>query len=519
LSGQEVRLDVQLSSGMRVTGVVVNEAGAAVAEARVRIDGGGDMSSGSVTTDANGNFNFEAMAPGRYTFTASKAEYATGIARDVDITTGAPVRVTLTTGGTIYGHVRGLSDSELVKATVLASSPSGRSRAPVDYAGNFRIEGSPVGTVRVAAEVGGIGGGRTSAAQSVQVEPGSSVNVDIDFKSDTSVRGRVTRNGVPLVGAMVNFAPREARAQTASSTPTDESGSYTATGLEDGLYNVRVVDMKRMATYGSTYEVRGSGTYDIDVKPTTLRGRVLDAATDEPIAEAIVRVRPEATDPMSMRMVSTDSTGAFLIEDITAGRYHATVEKEGYGSGVADIIIEENNTEPLEMKLSKNSGVTMKVVDARDGRDLDATIEVRDAQNRIVYDDPFRFGPGSTGALRLPLAPGQYRAIIFASGYATRSLTVVSPSQPTIGLTPGGTLVIKSSRSALQRARLVDGAGQGVYVRFRSTYFTIDGSPGVTTLQNVAPGTYTLQVLSTGDVVLSSTQVTVVEGQSVEVGM
>jgi hypothetical protein len=46
-----------------------------------------------------------------------------------------------------------------------------------------------------------------------------------------------------------------------------------------------------------------------------------------------------------------------------------------------------------------------------------------------------------------------------------------------------------------------------------SPFFTIDPSPGVTQLDNVAPGTYTLQVLGPQDQVVSSEQVVVGEGQ------
>jgi hypothetical protein len=44
----------------------------------------------------------------------------------------------------------------------------------------------------------------------------------------------------------------------------------------------------------------------------------------------------------------------------------------------------------------------------------------------------------------------------------------------------------------------------------------IDPSPGVTILENIAPGAYTLEVLGAGDRVESTGRVTVSEGQRAE---
>src|SRR5207253_11407151 len=101
-SGKEVRGDVQLSSGLRIYGNIVTEGGAPVADALVRASSASDSMFGrEAHSDANGNFQFEGLAPGHYTFNAAKSGYASGITRDVDVSTGAPERVTMKSGGTI----------------------------------------------------------------------------------------------------------------------------------------------------------------------------------------------------------------------------------------------------------------------------------------------------------------------------------------------------------------------------------------------------------------------------------
>lgn len=515
LSGRDARLDVQLSSGMRLTGVVTTEGGVPVADASVRALSAASGGFGrSTQTDAGGGFQFEGLAPGHYTFSASKNGYADGSVRDVDISSGAPVRITLKTGGVIYGHVTGLTDSELAHASVEARGAAGSASAPVDSTGNYRIEGAPTGTVRVQAEVSrGFGENRTAPIKSAQLDSGGTAQVDLEFLSQTTIRGRVTRDGKPLGNAMVAFFPRNAQSQTNSQTTTDESGNYTINGLQDAQYTVNVVDLQRLNPYSTTYTVKGSSTFDIDIRTTTLRGRVLDAATGEPLAEARIQLRKSGSgeSPFSTRGATTNSSGAFTLESVTPGSYVVTADKDGYGNDVRDVVVTDTASDDVELKLASNSGINLKVVDARDGRTLSANATVYDAQNRVVYDEPFRFG-GGADTIHLTLSPGSYRAVISAMGYATRSVSLTSPSNQTVPMTPGGTIVVRLGGGESQRARLVDSTGQP-YVRpmSRNAVFMLD-SPGTTTLPNVAPGTYTLQLLDPNDAPVKSQSVVVVEG-------
>ena len=84
--------------------------------------------------------------------------------------------------------------------------------------------------------------------------------------------------------------------------------------------------------------------------------------------------------------------------------------------------------------------------EARDNRALSANvIQVVDAQGRQVDSGPMmRFGGGSAEPVKLALAPGTYRVTLSAMGYATQTVNVVSPSSPTILMSPGGTVVMVS---------------------------------------------------------------------------
>jgi protocatechuate 3,4-dioxygenase beta subunit len=520
LSGRETRLDAQLSSGRSVMGQVVSEAGGPVADATVSASSAAEgFGQRTARSDAGGNFQFEGLAPGHYNFTASKNGYAQGWTRDFDISTGTPVRVVLKSGGIITGHVAGLAERDLANATVTASNTNGSASSPVDAGGNYRIEGAPTGSVRVSARTGQMFGGgmKTSPVQTVQLEPGGTATADLEFKNDTVVRGRVSRNGRPVPNAMVAFFPKNGRVATGASASSDGNGAYEISGLQDAQYTVQVVDMDRITPFTTTYEVKGSGTFDIDVTGASVRGRVTDATSGQPVADAHVEIRARGNESfLAGRGAQTDGAGNFAMESVAAGTYTATVEKSGYGSDTKDLTVSTSDAD-LQFKISPSSGVTLRVVDARDQRLLMANVHIVDAMGRDI-DPPF-FRPGSPEPLKLSLAPGTYRITVGAMGYASRMVSVTAPSDQIVALTPGGTLVIRSKASTTQRARLVDGSGN-VYMRsFAQSTFMLDPSPGATTINNIAGGVYRLEILDSRDAVVNTTAVTVVDGQQVEVAI
>ena len=518
------RLDVQLSTGVRLTGTVTTENGAPVADAMVTASSAAStgFGNGQARTDSNGAFVIDQVAPGHYMLSAMKSGLANGVLRDFDVSSGAPAHIVMKTGGTITGHVMGLSPQEMESATVIARSPSGSSSAPVDSSGNYRIEGAPTGTVRVSANTGQMfGSGKSSPTKSIQVDAGASVQLDLEFQSATVIRGRVTRDGQALSTARINFFPRSAQSSTNASANTDSNGNYEVSGLDDATYNVQIVDFQRSAPFTTTYEVKGSGTFDIDIKSATLRGRVTDATTGAPLPDARIEIHATGGDAiMSTRATVSDTAGNFIIDSVARGTYEAKADKEGYGHDVRSVVVGDS-TDPIEFKLAPSAGVTITAVDPRDNRQLSAAvIRVTDAAgNNVDSGSGFRFSE-SSGPMTLTLSPGTYRVTVAAFGYATQTITVSSPSNATVRMSPGGTVVISSRYNTTMRARLVDSSGMA-YARGGfgggGGVFTIDPSPGVTTLQNIAAGAYHLDLLGSGDQVTKSFTLTVNDGQQTAV--
>jgi hypothetical protein len=354
--------------------------------------------------------------------------------------------------------------------------------------------------------------------------PGSSRQLDLEYRSDTVIQGRVRRNGQPLSGASVSFFPRPgSTVQSSASTTADELGNYSVSGLENGEYSVMVNDMQRFTSHSTTYEVRGSATFDIDHEAYTLRGRVVNAATGDPLSEARVSLRGAGNSASAMRFAEraaiTDANGTFSLDLVSPGSYLLNADRQGFGNDPRDITISNRAIDDLELRLQPSDGAVLKVVDQRDGRVLRGRVVVFDMQGRVMNNERgFFFGDDASSEIKIPLGTGQYQATVSALGYGTRQISLRAPSTQTIGLTPAARLAIRSKHSEMMNIRLIDANGW-VYPRWDTTppSSRLLPNPATTTIDNLGSGTYTLQLLGTNGVVLDSKQVTVAEGQTMDV--
>ncbi len=524
-SGKDATLDAQLSNGMTVTGSVVTDGGVPIPDATVRAMSASEMDGAHEgRTDGGGVFTIEGLAPGHFTFTASKNGFAPNTLRDVDISTSGPVRVILKSGGVITGHVNGLTAQELDQATVSAvvsggggGGPfggGGNASAPVDAAGNFRIEGAPPGTVRVSARTGAMFGGssKSAAPKSVELEPGGTAQVDIDFVSNTVIQGRITRNGAPLANASVLFIPRGGKSQTTASTQADAAGHYSLSGLDDGTYSVQAMDMERLSPFSTQYEVHGSDTFDITIKVVTLHGHVVDATTTNPLNLTTVELQATGQTPLGSRTTQTDTSGNFTIDNVAAGNYQISADKASYGNAIKRISIGDSAPDDVQFQLSPSDGITIRAIDTRDNTPLTFSVmRVVDSQGNEISTQSGMFG-NSKEIVTLSLSPGAYQVTVAARNYASQTIPMTSPSQQTVRFSPGGTIVLHSKASAPINVRLVDSSGS-TWGMNSFTQGIIKVLPGAMPIRNLIAGHYSLQILDGTNNVTNTVQVDVVDGQ------
>ncbi len=514
ISGKEARVDVRLSRGLEVKGTVVDASGRPVSEATVMAQAPG--SGARASTDSNGAFTIEGLTAGRYSITATKKGMANEVLRDVDIATAGHLRLVLDAGGTIYGRVSGHDETLASSIIVRASSREGNAQSSIDVSGNFRIEGAPLGTVTVFAAARG----SNSPSKQVDVVSGQSYQVDLEFRNDIVISGRVTRDGRAARLSFVSFLPSNARLQSRGSGTTDADGYYTVSGLEPGEYNVNVMDQSSLQPFRTKYTVTSSANFDIDVRGATLRGRVVDAETGEGIADArILLSQPDSRTAPMMSQPATVSAydGNFMLDNVPAGSYQLLAQKQGWGHQIVDVSVEGQFAQDTLVKLSKNDGLVLRVVDARDGRALSPSLLVSDASNRVAYQG---FGDRRPdGSTRISIATGTYRVAVGAGGYATRTVSVAAPGESSVALSPGGTVSVTLADSERQLARLLLPGGEAYLRNPWSINADFALNPGSNILANILPGSYTLVVLDEKGQVKKSEQVTVTEGQTTDVRM
>ena len=113
-----------------IRGVVQDSAGAVIPGAQIGLSGDGTPESRSAITDANGQFTFAGVAPGRYTVTAALAGFTTASVK-ADVQAGATLTLSLS--------LRVASLQETISVT--AQSPSVNTHSSRRRASDFTAVG------------------------------------------------------------------------------------------------------------------------------------------------------------------------------------------------------------------------------------------------------------------------------------------------------------------------------------------------------------------------------------------
>ena len=295
LSAALVAAQAPAASAAHISGrVLVEGANTPLADARVMLTpmhrpGGLFFPPAEVTTDQDGRYVFEAVAPGTYQLEAQHTGFAqnTNVATLQEITLAAgealdSVDISLQRGGAIAGRIVDSSGAPLSDLRVMALRPIGRAGVGSQLApaggqqtndlGEFRVYGLAAGTYYIAAIRSPIVGGAvgapaasdaasrrstlaptfypgttdSAAAQSVTVTPGGTVS-DVSFTMQSApafrLAGVVTdESGNPVSSAMVMVIgdPRSTVFGPAGHAQTETDGRFVIGGVPAGRYRAMV---------------------------------------------------------------------------------------------------------------------------------------------------------------------------------------------------------------------------------------------------------------------------------------
>jgi len=322
-------LDLRFDGGVPVSGVVLGPASEPVSEAQVvlvRDSYGATVPSTRSTGD--GSFTLTGVPPGRYQARVSKEGYAVSWSHEMtqvgeETVTGLELRFPV--GGALEGQIRGLEREELDRVAVVASNRMAAVRAQLDGEGGYRIAPLAPGRWNVQATVESRG---RHLAEEVVLEAGkATTTLDFDFGIGSALTGTVQVAGQPAAGLAIYVQETEGTFSNEARTSAD--GAFEIRDLASGTYRL-VVTTERGFRYVETLSIDSDRHVDVEIFGARLAGRVVDALTGEPIAEALVSVGSLDEKAPDGGYTRTDSTGGFRIEDVPEGPWRLVVRRDGY---------------------------------------------------------------------------------------------------------------------------------------------------------------------------------------------
>lgn len=427
-------LDVTLSRGLTLEGMVTR-GGKPVPEVQIGATTaamGGDHQ--PATTDQNGRFVLRGLIAARYTVSAYKDEMNAEV-RDVDPTKQKELVIALDAKvrGVIQGVVTGLPATlggKIVRRAVFAQSDDHGAEGIIDETGNYRIENAPTGNVWVTAQIESPSGSRSSMRKRVEVPPGQTVRVDLDLSGSVTIGGRVTQDGRPLAGARVVLANEAGLAGSATSR---QDGGYDLSIAAPGTYQIYAHADGTSGQFQTIREIRGGETVDIDFREHVLEGSVVDAATREPIAGAMVTLAPETPGFQSYAGEAiTDANGRYRILTSASGAHRIVAWAQGYAHKTQPMTLGTSRPAPASFELSKTGALRVTVRDGGTGTPLDAHLVVETATGASLPVRAQRTGDG--GTFTFSLEPGKYRITAVVHGYKEKKVEAVAPGSVDIGM-------------------------------------------------------------------------------------
>lgn len=442
-------------------------------------------------------------------------------------------------GGRIVGHAFGPGRAPLAGQTVTVMK-AGDFLSPrntkVAADGSYELRNVPPDTYRVSLG-GGFGG---EAKNNVVVAEGAVVTVD--FGTDTGgqrLGGKLVRaDQTPAAGVAVQLEGPSSATQQATS---DAQGRFAFENLAPGSYRVRGL-WGRTATVEVTVKAEEPpAEVVLTLQSASIEGRVLDAATGQPISGAWVDCEmthdAAGAPPEGIRASGggrpSDGDGGFRLGGLEAGRYRVRAYRDPYGTDFVDgVTVAPGETKTgVEVRLASEAGVVVGTVKNAAGAPLEgASLHVRDAQGRRVFlvslTNTSTDGTYSQGQLK----PGEYDVAIEKDGFAPSTQRVLveagKSARADFTLLQGGRIEVTArveGAGALANASvtLLDASGRAVQKGLTLASIFSGSDPrtdahGQITMRGVAAGSYTVKVRR-DDGVEATRAVDVVDGASAAV--
>ena len=432
----ETRVDIVLTRGLSVTGIVTIAGKPAAGVSVDATTSAVNADHQSTMTDERGRFTLEGLIAARYTINANFEQHHAQL-DNVDVAQRREVTIELEGKGrgVIVGTVTGMPrvGGKMLRGTVYAQSSQIGAEGTIDPAGNYRIENAPAGSVDVVAHVETQQGTRSTTKKRLELAAGQTLRVDLDLTPSLLVSGRVTHGSSKAVArAHIVFNNESAGMVSAI---TREDGSYEVGLPAPGTYQIFANAEELVSRHYQTIrEIRGSETFDIHLAEQTVEGLVLDAATSQPLANALVTLVPRQTMQTQMQTVSsetiTDASGRFTMTTAANGPHLLIASAHGYAHRSQDVSLGGGAPIRAQFELAGASELRVRVVDAKTKTPLEAHLVLGSDKGHYL---PVRATRSPDGAeFVFSLAPGRYVLTAISMSYPERKVEVTAPGTVTV---------------------------------------------------------------------------------------
>jgi hypothetical protein len=396
-------------------------------------------------SDADGLFKISSVAVGSYQIGAEKQGFAAieplPLLRFSEAV--EDLQLLLYPGATIAGHVHGLDFDELSRLKIWAArSGAAKRQAEVDHRGDFALRDMPPGAWRLE---GSLDGGRRHAQAQVRIDNGAQqVAVDIHFKEQLTLSGRVALGGSPLPGTEISL--RRFEQSGARSSHSNHEGEFEVQDLAPGTYQLALSNAAEMVAHHETVELTASRFLEIDLETFELSGKILDSEKGRGIEGAVIRIEKRVSGSHSVaQALATGSAadGAFELLRIPPGTYHLRVEKDGFASLDEELTISPSTPPPpLEVSLQPTGGLGLRVRMAQGGVPPWVQLRVLDAGGGLYIERSLALD--SAGEARLGTLPaGDWLLQLGARGASVSTVQTSVPGPPLeVSLGAGGRLQV-----------------------------------------------------------------------------
>lgn len=410
-------------------------------------------------------------------------------------------------GGTIRGRVTLPFDLTMPEpGLIVVSGAAGFRRLATPGSDlEFEIEQVPDGVHRVTYQSSQV----PVCTADVVVTNAGTAYVNLTARSGGSIAGRVTD---AATGASISDVAVSVLSAVSRSGFTDTNGLYTITGVEPGSHTVRARGRGYWGSAVSNVVVSpGALTPQVDlavVRSATLAGRVVDANSSHPIANAVLVVTRGGQETLGM--ATTGDDGRFRFDDLPPGT--ATLEAHGsrYGSTTASIGLLSGLTNEQHLALARVPVVAGTITNSVSGAPLPGipvVLLAANGTNQWQTTDAmghFEFSPAPLGSALFALLDGSHRhELNLDSPTATLTIDLGLPVGEVTGRlrTPGGSNAVAGAEIRLQK----DGA---------TCLRTASGADGSFAFRNVVAGRYALEAVAAGYWFAVQTNVAAIAGQN-----